>query len=416
MLMTGAPTRTIRLPYPHPGQIGVRQSAKRFNYLSAGRRWRKTTLLMSIMVEAAAKGGTYVWGAPTFDQVRIGFDEMRKAAGAVADFNISRMTVTFPGGGRVIFRSLDNPDNARGFTADGVGIDEAADVKPNAWYEVLRPMLIDTNGWAWMIGTPKGLNWFWQESQNARERDDSAAWQIPSLGVEIAGNKLIRRPHPLENPFIPFDEIERVFESSTQLHFRQEILAQFVDDENSVFRNVGECVADCGRDTPETGHTYVMGVDWGKLNDFTVLTVLDITNNKVVKIDRFNKIDYNFQLRRLRSLYDVFKPYVIVAESNSMGETLIDRLHEANLPVMAFNTNNKSKDALIQALAIAFERGHITIPDDPQLIGELRAYEAKRLDSGVMKYSAPDGMHDDMVMSLALAWKQASASSGMVLW
>ena len=245
---------------------------------------------------------------------------------------------------------------------------------------------------------------------------DSAAWQIPSLGVEIAGNKLIRRPHELENPFIPFDEIERVFESSTQLHFRQEILAQFVDDENSVFRNVGECVADCGRDTPETGHTYVMGVDWGKLNDFTVLTVLDITNNKVVKIDRFNKIDYNFQLRRLRSLYDVFKPYVIVAESNSMGETLIDRLHEANLPVMAFNTNNKSKDALIQALAIAFERGHITIPDDPQLIGELRAYEAKRLDSGVMKYSAPDGMHDDMVMSLALAWKQASASSGMVLW
>jgi len=38
------------------------------------------------------------------------------------------------------------------------------------------------------------------------------------------------------------------------------------------------------------------------------------------------------------------------------------------------------------------------------MIGELQAYEQTQLPSGIWRYSAPDGMHDDMVMSLALAW------------
>src|SRR3972149_5810129 len=137
----------IRLPYPHPGQIAVRRQLRRFNWLVAGRRWRKTTLVMSIAVERALTGQQILWGAPTFDQVRVGFEETKRAAHGVALFNESRMTARFPGGGMLIYRSLDTPDNARGHTADGVVIDEAADVEPLAWREVLRPMLIGTNGW-----------------------------------------------------------------------------------------------------------------------------------------------------------------------------------------------------------------------------------------------------------------------------
>ena len=67
----------IRLPCPHQGQILVRNEAKRFNWLSAGRRWRKTTLAMSIAVENAVNGKTIIWGAPTYDQVSVGFEETR---------------------------------------------------------------------------------------------------------------------------------------------------------------------------------------------------------------------------------------------------------------------------------------------------------------------------------------------------
>jgi hypothetical protein len=101
----------ICLPYPHPGQIAVRASAKRINILAAGRRWRKTTLVMAIAVESAALlHQKIVWGCPTFDQCRVGWEETRHAAGQVAKFNQATMTVSFPGGGSILFRSLDNPD------------------------------------------------------------------------------------------------------------------------------------------------------------------------------------------------------------------------------------------------------------------------------------------------------------------
>ena len=174
----------IRLPYPHLGQQTVRRQARRFNWLAAGRRWRKTTMAMTISVESAAAGQTVIWGAPTYNQVRIGMEETRRAAAGVADFNLSRMEVSFPLGGRILFRSLDNPDNARGLTGDGIVIDEAGIAKPYAWYEVLRPMLIDTGGWLWAIGTPNGRNWFWTESMAALDRADAMAWQVPTLGVE----------------------------------------------------------------------------------------------------------------------------------------------------------------------------------------------------------------------------------------
>ncbi len=78
--------------------------------------------------------------------------------------------------------------------------------------------------------------------------------------------------------------------------------------------------------------------------------------------------------------------------------------------MQAFNTTNASKGAAIEGLALAFERGEIKIPSDPALMGELQAYEMERLPSGLLRYGAPEGMHDDMVMSLALAWQS------VVLW
>ncbi len=58
----------------------------------------------------------------------------------------------------------------------------------------------------------------------------------------------------------------------------------------------------------------------------------------------------------------------------------------------------------IDALVLAFERGEIGILSDPVLIGELQAYEMERLPSGMLRYNAPEGMHDDCVMALALAY------------
>ena len=394
----------IQLPYPHLGQQKVRQQARRFNWLAAGRRWRKTTLAMAIAVEAAVAGKRFLWGAPTYDQVRIGWDETKRAAGSAANFVQSRMEATFPTGGSITFRSLDDPDNARGHTADGIVVDEASEVRGDAWYAVLRPMLLDTGGDAWFLFTPKGRNWVWREHSAAGDDPESIAWQVPTLGCAIKDGRLIRTPHELENPEIAFAEIEKLYRQMPERYFRQEILAEFIEDTGGVFRGI-QAAATAERQTEaQEGGDYLFGVDWGKHTDFTVIIVLDAATQQVVAMDRFNQIDYVLQTGRLKALCERFRPRSIIAESNSMGTPLIEQLQRDGLPIQPFLTTNASKAQAIDALALAFERGEIRILDEPVLINELQAYESTRLPSGLTRYSAPEGMHDDTVMALSMAW------------
>ena len=411
MLMTGD-TAKIRLPFPHPGQQAVRNEARRFNWLSAGRRWRKTTLAMAIAVEAAVDGEQIIWGAPTHDQVRIGWNETKQATGGIFTFNVQRGMAEYPpSGGAIIYRSLDDPDNARGHTADGVVIDEVGDVKQAAWYEVMRPMLIDTGGWMWGMGTPRGRNWFFREHRAAMDRDDSQCWQVPTVGCEIVDGQLIRKPHPLENPDIKFSEIEQLYATTPMDIFRQEIMAEFIEGEGVVFRNIMACMgAELDPDPKDhEGHHIVVGVDWGKQQDFTAISVGCVTCKQELARDRFNQIDYHFQRERLKVLTDKWNATSILVETNAMGEPIFEELQRMGMPVQAFVTTGTSKPPLIENLALALEREEWQFQDDPVWTAELEAYERKvSPTTGRSQYSAPEGLHDDTVIARALMVKSGA--------
>jgi hypothetical protein len=360
--------------------------------------------MMAVAVEAALRGELVVWGAPTYKQVKVGWDECYTAAANVAEFRVQDKEAIFPGSGKIIYRSLDDPDTARGLTANGIIVDEAGDVKETAWAEVLRPMLLGMNGWSWLVGTPRGRNWFWREYVEAKNHDDSLSWQVPTLGVEVVNGLLYRKPHPMENPFVPFEEIQRIHVNTPAGIFQQEYLAEFIENEGAVFRNIRACIA---RDeyTPEPASRYVLGADWGQQNDFTVVFVIDTAQKRVAAVDRYNQIGWSVQRARLVQMVYNWNVGFGLLEANSIGMPNIEQLHEeGHGQLTAFDTTVDSKAEIVQALVLAFERGDITIPDDPTLIAELEAFEATRLPSGKWRYAAPEGMHDDMVMALALAW------------
>lgn len=271
-------------------------------------------------------GGQYLWGAPTFDQVRIGWDETRHATGKLAQFTQQRMEAVFPNGGIIRYRSLDDPDNARGHTADGIVIDEVGDVNERAWYEVLRPMLIDTGGWAWMVGTPRGHNWFWREWKAVGDRTDSAAWQAPTLGVAVQDGVLVRRPHPLENPHIAFSEIEHLWRTSPERIFRQEVLAEFVDDAGGVFRGVSQAINEPPAYSDQ--HEYVMGVDLARKVDFTACIVIDMSVSPahVVAVDRFNQVDWSLQVQRIRALAERYHVRQVLVDQTGVGDPIVEQL------------------------------------------------------------------------------------------
>lgn len=368
---------------------------------------------MSIAVEHAIRGEPWLWTAPTYDQVRIGWDESKRACGKAGRFTQDRMTATFPSGGLIRYRSLDDPDRARGHTAAGVVIDEASMVRANAWVAVIRPMLIDTGGELWALFTPNGRNWTYYEWMRAQTQNDSRAWQVPTVGCAIQNGELVRVPHPLENPDVPFSEISHLYRTLPERFFRQEILAEFTEDAGGVFRRVREATTAVEQVDPVADHQYVFGVDWGKYNDFTVIAVLDITDNSLVYLDRFNMINYMVQIDRLQALYEKFDPAVAVIERNSIGDPILETLRATGMRVRPFNTTHERKTIAIDALALAFEQGCLTIVDDPALVGELEAFEMTRLPGGGLRYAAPEGMHDDTVIALALAWSVVSRRAGL---
>ena len=361
-------------------------------------------------------GQTVIWGAPTFDQVRICWNEMKHGVGTAAHFKRGEMVAEFPTGGIVIFRSLDDPDNARGHTADEAIIDEVQKVKPLAWYEVIRPMLMDTGGGAWCMGTPKGRNWFWKEHVASADRDDSARWQIPTRGCAIEDNQLVRRPHRLENPEVPWPEIEHLFQTLPRRTFRQEVLAEFLEGEGAVFRNIKACCT-LQPSTPAAheGHEIVMGVDWGKVSDYTVISVGCRQCQQEVALDRFHGVSYRLARQRLAALAERWGVYDILAESNAMGQPVIDEMQYAGLPVRGFQTTASSKPPLIENLALILEREEVHFIDDPIATAELEAYEMKTSSTtGRPTYSAPEGVHDDVCIARSLMCRALALGGGWI--
>jgi phage terminase large subunit-like protein len=135
-----------------------------------------------------------------------------------------------------------------------------------------------------------------------------------------------------------------------------------------------------------------------------------------VALDRFTGVDYALQVGRLKALVDRWHPDNIVAEANSMGQPIIDMLAHDGLPITPFQTTNASKAQIIDGLALALERGEVTLQDDPVLVGEMQAYEMESLPSGLIRYSAPDGMHDDTVMATAIGFWGVSDTGPLLLW
>jgi len=345
-------------------------------------------------LDVAAQGGRAWWVAPSYKMSEVGWRPIHRMGMRIgADVGKVDRQVTLPGGGWVQVRSADNPDSLRGEGLDFVVFDECAFMQEAAWVDAVRPALSDRQGRALFISTPKGHNWFWRNW--LRGQDDAEgewqSWRFPTS----------------TNPYIEPSEIEAARKQLPERTFEQEYLAEFIDDAGAVFRNIRACVKDAPV-RPGGNRHYVMGVDWAQSYDFTVLVVIERESGLVCAIDRFNQIGWDVQRGRLRALAEQWQVSDILAEENSIGGPNIEQLQSEGLPVKGFTTTSQSKQDVIVALQLAFERGEIGIPEDEVLINELQAFEATRLPSGRWRYEAPEGMHDDCVIALALAWEAAN--------
>lgn len=386
----------IEVPEFHPAQQQIVDEARRFNVLACGRRFGKSLLGVSLDIEPALEGYPVSWFSPTHKMLAEIWRDMSQilrpviSRTAVQEHRLELIT-----GGIIDMWSLDAADSTRGRKYKRAIVDEAAMVPgfKDAWEAVIRPTLTDYEGDAWWLSTPRGMNYFKQGFDYGQDplKPDWASWRFPTSA----------------NPYIPAGEIEKAREDLPELTFKQEYLAEFLQSEGAVFRNIeGNLTAI--KTTPEEhkGHRVVQGVDWAQKEDFTVICTFCATCKQELELDRFNKIEWAFQRGRLRAAYDRWRVTYVLAEENSIGSPNIEALQREGMIIAPFVTSSVSKPPLIQSVALALERNEAEWLNIPVATAELVAYESKiSAVTGRPSYGAPEGMHDDTVMARALAWQ-----------
>jgi len=364
----------------HPAQTKV---------VCTGRRWGKTIMAGSLALSCAAHGGAVAWVSPTYRNSRPLWRMAEQMIAPIVDRLIVRRaerTMQFPSGGLLSVYSADSPDSVRGEAFDLVIVDEAAMVDERVWYDVLMPTLADRRGRAMLISTPRGRNWFWREFERAKQ--EAASWRAPST----------------DNPMPAIREAAaKARELVSDRTYRQEWLAEFVDEAGGVFTGVRVCARNIEPKGP-----CALGVDIGRDEDYTAVAVFDIGENAVLRVDRWRHVDYTRTVERIARIASDVQACEVVVEANAAGAAIIDYLVQRGVPVTPATTTASTKRHIIERLQWAIERGEVALPNDDYVLTELEQYSQRRRKDGTYEYSAPPGMHDDCVMAIAWVFSRAS--------
>jgi phage FluMu gp28-like protein len=385
-----------QLPALHALQAQIVAHDARFKVLACGRRFGKTTLAIAEMTRILDAGGQVAYFAPTYRMVSEVWRALKRITKPyTATRHEHDHRIELHNGGSAECWSLKSVDTVRGRAYDLVVIDEAAQYADldEAWNGALRPLLTDRLGRAIFLSTPRGRNFFYHLYQMGQDahNPDWASFHAPTAA----------------NPFIAPSEIVSAQQTMPARIFAQEYLAEFLAESGAVFRNVYACSvlspalpSDFPADT-----RFVAGVDWGRSDDFTAISIINADTGHEVALDRFREVGWAIQRERIARLMTDWRVAHIIGEANSIGEPNIQALQAEGLPIIGFSMTAKSKPPLIEALALALEREHIRLIHDPTATAELLAYQAEQVASGGWRYNAPRGGHDDTVIARALAWR-----------
>lgn len=258
-----------------PAQKQIAKDIHRFRVLNCGRRFGKTTLASEeIKGIALAKEARIAYIAPTIQQARdIMWGMLKKELLPITIKSKEAPSLELEvknkeGKSSFIFlRGWEAIETLRGQAFDFIVIDEVASMR-NFWVgydEVLSPTLIDRRGSVMFISTPKGFNHFY-DLFNKQDSDDTyKSFHFTSY----------------DNPFLPFDEIEREKKSKPDNAFAQEYLADFRKQEGLVYKEFNRDSHLCD-DFTQRGQIVerILGIDFGFTNPCAILTIeRDYDNN-----------------------------------------------------------------------------------------------------------------------------------------
>lgn len=328
-------------------------------------------------------GANYWWVAPVFSQAEIAFNRLRRFLGGHPDFriNITKLIIELPNGAIIHFKSAQDPDSLYGEDVYAAVFDEFTRAKEDAW-KALRSTLTATNGKCKFIGNSKGRkNWGYRLALKARSGEPNYKFfKVTAYDAAKEG-------------IVTLEEIEQAKRDLPDLAFRELYLAEELEDQANPFgmQAITKCVKPLSTLEP-----ICFGVDLAKSHDWTVVIGLDV-NGDVCFFERWQS-DWTQTTSKIKSIIGDTPANI---DSTGVGDPIYESISLTCSGALSFKFTQSSKQQLMEGLALSIQKNDISVLDGV-MKDELDSFEFIYSRTGV-KYSAPDGLHDDTVCALALA-------------
>jgi len=352
-----------------PWQQEVFKDQTRFKVVAAGRRCGKSRMAaVTLLIEGlkCPQGSAVLYVSPTMGQSRQIIWDLLLDLGReiIQSSHVNNLDITLINGAKIYVRGADRPDTLRGVSLTYAVLDEVADIKPEAWEQVIRASLSDRRGRALFIGTPKGRNWFYDTFKlgESEEDPDWKSWHFTTA----------------DNPLIDQQEIESAKKTLSSFAFKQEFMASFTNAGADIFK---EEWVKYGEE-PEYG-SYFVAVDLAGFEEVAKQAAnskkrLDETAIAVVKVTEDGKwfvkeIDHGrWDIREtaakiLMKMRD-YRPLSIGIEKGALKNAVLpylsDLMRKNNVYshiVDLTHGNRKKADRIIWSLQGRFEHGRIIL-------------------------------------------------------
>ena len=355
-----------------PWQQEVFKDETRFKVIAAGRRCGKSRLAATTLLIEALRcpvGSAVLYVAPTNGQARqIIWDVlMELGREVIQSSHINNQNIMTINGASIYVRGADRPDTLRGVSLTYAVLDEVADIKPEAWEQVIRASLSDKKGKAMFIGTPKGRNWFYDLYKLGQEESDQdwKSWHFTTK----------------DNPLIDPTEIESAKKTLSTFAFKQEYMASFTNAGSNVFKEewikYGE--------EPQYG-SYFVAVDLAgfeevakqaanskKRLDQTAISIVKVTEDGKWFVEKIEHGRWDIRTTAANILLAIrdYKPISIGIERGALKNAVLpylsDLMRKSNIYAHIIDLthgNKKKSDRIIWSLQGRFEHGRIVLNKD----------------------------------------------------
>jgi hypothetical protein len=384
--------RHYQLPILKAWDSGI----KRLLWVAHRRSGKDKTIFANLPKKMMERVGTYYYFLPTYSQAKkviwtgadkTGFrflDHFPKEI--VKTINQADMIVELVNGSILQMVGADNIDRIVGTNPIGVVFSEYSLMKEEVW-NFISPILAENDGWAVFIMTPRGMNHAYDMLKTAQK---NKFWFTQVLTVEDT-KALSEEVLEEQKIGMPIDI------------FYQEYYCKFIEGGTGFFKRITENTYKVEEYQPKDLAMYQIGVDLAKYNDFTVISPFNLNDFHLIKQDSFNQMDYNLQKAKIELAYIKHNRGKIIIDSTGVGEPVYDDLYARGINIEPFRFNVRSRMDLLKNLQMLLEQDKIKIPDDEELLDELRSAQYELTPSGNVTVQVPDNKHDDRIMSLALA-------------